>query len=283
MLQLDLSQAVEKLDGMWHLAVAQLPNLIIAMVVYGVFWFLGKFTRNLLTRLIERGGRPRSASLAVGRLVGWVVNILGLLIALIILVPSLDTSSLFGALGIGGVAIGFAFKDIFQNLLAGVLLLLTRPFKIGDQIVSGNHTGTVEDIQVRATLLRTPDNRLVVVPNSDLYTGRVEVNTARDRRRVSVVFEIDAANDIELAKETILGEIAESEKILDTPPPSVVATHIEGDVLRLTARFWVGPPRQTDLVAATDYVITKVTPALIAGGIRFPAKTIALKNSQASA
>ncbi|WP_229755789.1 mechanosensitive ion channel family protein, partial [Deinococcus soli (ex Cha et al. 2016)] len=103
---------------------------------------------------------------------------LGVLVALTVVFPTLTAASLFGALGVRGVAIGFAFKDIFQNLLAGLLILITRPFRIGDQIVSGEHEGTVEDIQVRATLLHTYDNRRVVIPNSELYTNRVIVNTA---------------------------------------------------------------------------------------------------------
>ncbi|MBR7552348.1 mechanosensitive ion channel, partial [Mycobacterium tuberculosis] len=76
------------------------------------------------------------------------------------------------------VAIGFAFKDIFQNLLSGILLLLSEPFRIGDQIISGNFEGTVEDIQIRATTIRTYDGRKVVIPNSQLYTSPMTVNTA---------------------------------------------------------------------------------------------------------
>ncbi|MXV22113.1 mechanosensitive ion channel family protein, partial [Deinococcus xianganensis] len=107
----------------------------------------------------------------------------------------------------------FAFKDIFQNLLAGLLILITRPFRIGDQIVSGEHEGTVEDIQVRATLLRTYDNRRVVIPNSELYTNRVIVNTAYDRRRLAVTVGIGYGDDIAQAKRIILDTLAGVEEI----------------------------------------------------------------------
>ena len=92
--------------------------------------------------------------------------------------------NLAGTLGVGGVAIGFAFKDIFQNFLAGILLLLTKPFNVGDQIIFRDFEGTVEDIQTRATLLKTYDGRRVAIPNSDLYMNAVPVNTAFPIRRV---------------------------------------------------------------------------------------------------
>ncbi|MFP3354118.1 mechanosensitive ion channel, partial [Pseudoalteromonas sp. SIMBA_153] len=95
-------------------------------------------------------------------------------------------AKLIGALGIGSVAIGFAFKDIFQNLLSGILLLISEPFRIGDQIVSGDYEGTVEDIKIRATTIRTYDGRQVVIPNSDLYTSALTVNTAYKQRRLQV-------------------------------------------------------------------------------------------------
>ncbi len=85
--------------------------------------------------------------------------------------------------GIGGVAIGFAFKDIFQNFLAGILILVTRPFRVGDQIVFKEYEGTVEDIQTRATSLKTYDGRRVIIPNGELYTNSLTVNTAFPRRR----------------------------------------------------------------------------------------------------
>ena len=91
-------------------------------------------------------------------------------------------------LGIGSVAIGFAFRDILQNFLAGILLLVTQPFRIGDQIVASNYEGTVEDIQTRATFIRTYDGRHVVVPNADLFTDTVVVNTAFEHRGTSTTW-----------------------------------------------------------------------------------------------
>ncbi len=110
---------------------------------------------------------------------------MGTVLALPRVAPSFDTATLFSTLGIGGVAFGLAFKDILQNLLAG-LLLTTRPSKLGDPIVSGAHEGTIKDIELRATCLRTFDNRIVLIPNCQLSRSRVIVDTANKRRRASI-------------------------------------------------------------------------------------------------
>jgi small conductance mechanosensitive channel len=109
----------------------------------------------------------------------------GLLVALRVIFPAVTLASLFGTLGVGGIVIGFALRDIFRNPLAGILILFTRPFRIGDQIVSNDYEGEVVDILVRATLVRTYDNRLVVIPSGELYTKRVVVNTGYETRRLS--------------------------------------------------------------------------------------------------
>jgi small conductance mechanosensitive channel len=103
-------------------------------------------------------------------------------------------------LGIGGIAIGFAFRDIAQNFLAGILLLLTQRFRIGDQIIVSGFEGTVEDIQTRATFIRMYDGRRVVIPNTNLFIESVTVNTATELRRSEYDVGISYAADIDLAR-----------------------------------------------------------------------------------
>ena len=202
--------------------LVSLPNVALGLVLFALFWFTAGVVRRSVQALAERAGQPAGIALVFGRLAGWVILTLGVLVALTVIFPTLTAASLFGALGVSGVAIGFAFKDIFQNLLAGLLILITRPFRIGDQIVSGEHEGTVEDIQVRATLLRTYDNRRVVIPNSELYTNRVIVNTAYDRRRLAVTVGIGYGDDIAQAKRIILDTLAGVEEIRSDPAPAVL-------------------------------------------------------------
>ena len=166
------------LDGLFKL----LPNILLAVVVALIFWFVGKGVGKLINRTADRRGRDSLGDVA-GSLARWALVIVGFMLAVTIIAPTITPGDLIAGLGVSSVAIGFAFKDILQNMLAGILILLRQPFEVGDQIVSGGHEGTVEKIETRATMIKTYDGRRVVIPNSDIYTDSVVVNTAFDVRR----------------------------------------------------------------------------------------------------
>ena len=138
----DLSITMTKISSMMTDFLKILPNILVALVVLLIFWFVASLVKQLVIKLAVKSRQAREVGLVLGRIARWSVIIIGLLIAITIIFPSLNAGSLFGALGVGGIAIGFAFKDIFQNLLAGLLILITRPFHIGDQIKSQDHEGT---------------------------------------------------------------------------------------------------------------------------------------------
>jgi small-conductance mechanosensitive channel len=234
--QIDLSAAVQKLHSMGQSTIELLPNLVIALIAFTAFWLTAGLVARGIGSILQRAGQPQHVALVLSRVLRWLVLAMGVMVAATVVVPSLNASSLLGALGVGGVAIGFAFKDIFQNLLAGLLLLMTRPFSIGDQIVSGPHEGTVEDIQVRATLVRTYDNHLVVIPNSELYTSRVEVNTAKENRRVEVTVGIGLGDEIGHAKDVILQALRGVPSILGMPTPTVLERQPAGLLLGRAAQ-----------------------------------------------
>lgn len=198
---------------------------------------------------------------------------LGVLVALTVVFPTLTAASLFGTLGVSGVPIGFAFKDIFQNFLAGLLILITRPFRIGDPIISGEHEGTVGDIQVRATLLRTYDNRRVVIPNSELYTNRVIVNTAYDRRRLAVTVGIGYGDDIAQARRIILDTLAGVKEIRSDPAPAVLVRELADFSVNLEVQYGIDPPIRREVVESQGRVLEALKPALIAAGIGLPLPT----------
>lgn len=277
-MNVDLSIAMNTIHQMVSGAIALLPNLIIAAIVFTLMWLLARTVGRAVTSLMNRTGKPPSVGLVLGRLARWALLLLGAMVSLTIVVPSLNASAVLGALGVGGVAIGFAFKDIFQNLLAGLLLLVTRPFQIGDVILSGGHEGTVEDIQVRATLVRGADGRLIVIPNSDLYTNRVVVSTHHHNRRVALSVGIGYDADIERAKALILAAVSPLPQLVREPAPSVVTTALGDSSVELTVRFWVGPVGSGDPVAATDAVVIAAKQALDAAGIDipFPIRTLHL-------
>src|SRR5580658_9483232 len=160
---------------------ARLPSLILGIIVFLLFYGLSI----LVSRVIQRATRKYRPNLGVvfARLTGAATILLGFLVAFSVVAPSFQAGDLIKILGISGVAIGFAFQNILQNFLAGILLLWAEPFRLGDEIKVDNYEGAVEEIQTRATIIKTYDGRRIVIPNADLFTHSVTVNTALDIRR----------------------------------------------------------------------------------------------------
>ena len=211
--------------------------------------------------------------MVLGRLAQGAVILLGLFVALSIVVPTFRAGDLVQLLGISGVAIGFAFRDILQNFLAGILILLTEPFQIDDQIVFKNFEGTVENIQTRATTIRTYDGRRIVIPNAELFTNAVTVNTAFENRRVQYDVGIGYGDDIDQAKELILEAIASVDGVLREPSPDALVMELAGSSVNIRARWWIKPPRRADALDMQDKVLTAIKKKLFANGIDLPFPT----------
>ena len=250
--------------------ISRIPYLVIASLVFVIFWVLSIFFKKAVTRIL--GSRKHHQNLVtVFRRVGSaLILFLGFMVAMIIAVPSFTPGKLIGALGIGSVAIGFAFKDIFQNLLSGILLLLSEPFRIGDQIISGNFEGTVEDIQIRATTIRTYDGRKVVIPNSQLYTSTMTVNTAYSQRRLEFDVGIGYENNIIDAQRVILSVLKAAPTVSKLAEPSVIATALADSSVVLRVRWFIDDGTQTNRVASINEVIILVKEALEKANISIP-------------
>ncbi|ATR80046.1 mechanosensitive ion channel family protein [Moraxella osloensis] len=256
--------------------ISRIPYLIVASLVFVIFWVLSIFFKKAVTRIL--GSRKHHQNLVtVFRRVGSaLILFLGFMVAMIIAVPSFTPGKLIGALGIGSVAIGFAFKDIFQNLLSGILLLLSEPFRIGDQIISGSFEGTVEDIQIRATTIRTYDGRKVVIPNSQLYTSTMTVNTAYSQRRLEFDVGIGYENNIIDAQRVILSVLKAAPTVSKLAEPSVIATALADSSVVLRVRWFIDDGTQTNRVASINEVIILVKEALEEANISisFPVTTL---------
>ena len=250
--------------------ISRIPYLIVASLVFVIFWVLSIFFKKAVTRIL--GSRKHHQNLVtVFRRVGSaLILFLGFMVAMIIAVPSFTPGKLIGALGIGSVAISFAFKDIFQNLLSGILLLLSEPFRIGDQIISGNFEGTVEDIQIRATTIRTYDGRKVVIPNSQLYTSTMTVNTAYSQRRLEFDVGIGYENNIIDAQQVILSVLKAAPTVSKLAEPSVIATALADSSVVLRVRWFIDDGTQTNRVASINEVIILVKEALEKANISIP-------------
>lgn len=271
--QESVSTAWGKMQAMLDGLIVMLPNMVLAVIVFAIFFFTARGIKSLVRRVTRRHRQARNLGLVLGRLSQGTILLVGLFVALSIVIPSFKAGDLIQLLGISGVAIGFAFRDILQNFLAGVLILLTEPFQINDQIVFKSFEGTVEEIQTRATTIRTYDGRRVVIPNSELFTNSVTVNTAFDNRRLEYDVGIGYGDDIDRAKELILEAIASVDKVLYEPPPEVLVMELAESTVNIRARWWIAPPRRADALDTRDQVLTAIKKKLTANGIDLPFPT----------
>ena len=263
----DAYSTIDKImEGFWE----RVPYLIIAAVVLIVFWLLARvFKWSVRKTLNNRSYTRQNLVLVLNRVGSSAIIFFGFLIAMVIAIPGFTPSQLMSALGLGSVAIGFAFKDIFQNLLSGVLILLGEPFKIGDDIIVNNMEGTVEDIQIRATFLRSPDGRRIVIPNATVYTSAVTVNTAYTRRRCEFVVGIGYEDDVQKAKDIILAILDRDIKILSQPAFSVNVTALADFSINLNVRWWVNIT-ETSTSASISEVQERVIAAFAEHHISIP-------------
>ena len=173
--KIDFSNAWKSGAGIVNKAISLLPNLLIALVIFVAFLILASTAKSMVRHLSLRHQHRKNLTLLLGQLVQMLVLILGFLVAFSVVAPSFRAANLIQMLGIGSVAIGFAFQNILQNFLAGILLLLQEPFTVGDWISVTGIEGKVEDIQTRATVIATLEGKHVVIPNAVLFTNPVAV------------------------------------------------------------------------------------------------------------
>ncbi len=269
---IDLTPAITRIEQMINGVIEQLPNIIVAIVVFAAFYLFAGALKNIGRRFARRAGLTRTAELAIGRLARSLTIIIGLFVAAPIVFPSFTAGQAVEVLGIGGVAIGFAFRDILQNFLAGILLFLTQPFKISDQIIVGDFEGTVEDIQTRATFIRTYDGRRVVIPNADLFTQSVIVNTAFPTRRSQYDVAIGYRDDIARARQVILDAITGIDEVLQTPAPDAFVVELAPSSVNIRTRWWTHSQR-AEVIKLSARVIEAIKLALDEAGIDMPYPT----------
>lgn len=249
----------------------QLPNIVGGLVFVLVFWFIGKLIANGVRKAFQHKGLVDLGGVLASLTFGLVVAA-SVLIASVIIFPSVKPATIISSLGIGSVAIGFAFKDILQNLLAGILLLINRPYRRGDQIVVKDFEGTVEHIQSRATLIKTYDGRRVIIPNSDVYTSPVMVNTAFPTRRDQFDIGIGYGDKPYRAMAVFVEAIAKVDGVEVNPAPEVLPWGLDASSVTLRARWW-SQSKRTDLVHLRARVILAIWQAAADNGIDLPFPT----------
>ncbi|HAX76277.1 MAG TPA: mechanosensitive ion channel protein MscS [Cyanobacteria bacterium UBA11372] len=269
----EISAVWDKIQSMINDFIILLPNMVLALIVFAIFFFVGRAIKRVVRRVTRNRRQARNLGLVLGRLAQGITVLIGLFVALSIVIPTFRAGDLVQLLGISGVAIGFAFRDILQNFLAGILILLTEPFQIDDQIVFKNFEGTVENIETRATTIRTYDGRRIVIPNAELFTNSVTVNTAFEKRRMEYDVGIGYGDDLDRAKQLIMEAMHSVDEVLKDPAPDALVMELAGSSVNIRARWWITPPRRIDDLRSRDKVLSAIKKKLTANGIDLPFPT----------
>lgn len=266
----DFGVAMERIDSWIDEGIRLLPNIILAIIFIVLVYIISKFVQRIVKRQFIRRDRENLGEM-LSSFVKWTIIIIGSLIAATIVVPSLKPGDLIAGLGVSSVAIGFAFKDILQNWLAGLLILLRQPFQIGDQIEVNGHEGTVEHIETRATIIKTYSGQRIVMPNSTIYTNAVVVKSAYDKQRSQYDVGIGYNSDIDKACAVIREAIEGIPEIERDPPPVIIPWDLAASWVTIRVQWWRGTNQNGAQIHAS--VIKAIKQALEKAKIDMPFET----------
>jgi small conductance mechanosensitive channel len=242
--------------------IGLLPNLLAALVFLAITVVLARLVRRGVEAGLRRTSTEAYVHLLVGKLAYFGTMLLGTVVALSI--GGVNLGWVVGSLGLVTIALGFALQDILANFVAGIVLLLEHPFTRGDQIAMGDVEGTVEDVRVRATQLRTPDGQQLIIPNKLLFTSVLTNSTATMHRRVEVHLSVPGSEVSAKLRERLLGAAAGVEGVSgDDRAPRLLVQDLDDDKIELLLWFWVDPRRYPELQRVRSEVL-EATQAVLA-------------------
>lgn len=238
-----VSEIVEKgnLDTFFHeiitISVDAGKSILLAIVIFVV----GRFLINIINRLIAKTLDRRNIEPTIQTFLKSFINILLTILLIISVVSALgvNTTSFAALLASAGVAVGMALSGNLQNLAGGLILLLFKPYKVGDYIDAQGVSGTVKAIQIFHTILTTPDNKEIYVPNGSLSSGSITNYSKNDLRRVDMSIGVEYGTDVEKVRKTIQSIFDTDERILKDPAPFVELAQLADSSINFTIRMWV--------------------------------------------
>lgn len=244
-----------------------------ALAVIILAWIANKTSNIIIARSIESRGGDTHVVKTAKKFSAYIIYALAFVVMLGVF--GVPLAALGTAVGLIGLGLSFALKDMIANFVSGMMILISRPFKIGDQIEVEGEEGTVRDIRIRATDIKTYDGRKVVVPNSTLYNGTVVNNTAYDERRFDVVVGVGYGDDINHAKELAHEALEDAEQVSEEHDTEVFVDELGESSVNLKLRGWTKPSR-ANLVRASSEVTQLVKEKYDDAGIDipFPIRTV---------
>lgn len=256
-------------------AIETLPQIFFAAIILVITRYLVEGIRKVIRKNAGRLIKSISLQLLLLQMASTATWVAGILIACTLVFPSLRLGDIVGLLGLSSVAVGFAFQDIFKNFLAGILLLLNEPFKVGDQIIVGNYEGTVEEINIRSTDIRTYQDEHVVIPNAIVFTSPVHVLTHYAHRRTDLAIGLAYSTTLPDAHQILLETVQQVEGVLPRPVPEVDLVGFGESSIDFAVRYWT-LPQKIHVRRTRTQVIMQIKQACDRSGLNipFPIRTV---------
>ena len=249
------------------------------IIKIALIWFIGRWLSKRLISLVKTMMSKKNTDASIQTFLVSFIDIVALIVLLIIIISvvGIDTSSFVALFASAGVAIGMALSGTLQNFAGGVMVLLFRPYKVGDYIEAQGQAGTVKEIQIFNTLIQTPDNRIIIVPNGPLSTGIINNYSREKTRRVDMVFSISYGDDFELAKKVLLEIMAKDARILKTPAPFVELGEMSASSIDIKVRVWCNAADYWGIYFDMNKIVYSTFPEK---GLNFPFNTITVNMSK---
>ena len=213
------------------------PLALKALLILLIGWIVSRVLTAILRRVMRKAKLDPTLTAFFANFTYAVLMVLVVVSAIQAL--GVATTSFIAVLGAAGLAVGFALQGSLSNFAAGVMLILFRPFRAGDYVEAGGVSGSVEEIQIFATVMRTPDNKRIIVPNSSITGGTIVNYSANDTRRIDLVFGIGYGDDIKKAKEVLTSLVTSDERVLKDPEPTIAVLELGDSSVNFAVRPWV--------------------------------------------
>ena len=269
MILLDVFESKPKLEGFINSLIEQGSSLGWTIIKAVIVFVVGRFIIRMINKLIRRILTKRDFDPSVKTFVGSLVNVTLMILLIISVVGALgvQTTSFAALLASAGVAIGMALSGNLSNFAGGLVILLFKPYKVGDWIESQNVSGTVKEVQIFHTILTTADNKVIYIPNGTLSSGVVTNYSYQVTRRVEWIIGVDYGEDFEKVQQTILDILAKDDRILNDPIPFVALHALSASSVNVVARVWV---KSSDYWGVYFDINKAVYETFNAEGIGFP-------------
>lgn len=264
------------MNDLYNIAANFAVDIVIKIIEIALIWFIGRWLGRRLISICKAMMERRKTNESVASFTLSLIDVVVMIVLLIIIIGviGIDTSSFIALFASAGVAIGMALSGTLQNFAGGVMILLFRPYKVGEFIEAQGVSGTVKEIQIFNTVVKTGDNKLILLPNGPVSTGIITNYSREAYRRVDMTFSVSYGDDYETAKELLLRLVKEDTRILNSPAePAVALSALSASSIDISLRVWC---KQEDYWGVLNDMNKKVYETFPKAGLNFPYQTFTL-------